>query len=75
MLGVAPEDPGRMGVAVGEDATVAVGENGVAVGEDELTCVLGTKGVLVGVGLGVRVGIGRGVRVGVAKTVGVRKGA
>lgn len=70
-----PEDPGKTGVAVGPAATVAVGAKGVAVGEDELTCVLGTNGVLVGAGNGVLVGTGSGVRVGVAKTVGVRKGA
>ena len=54
---------------------VLVGEKGVAVGDDELTCVLGTKGVLVGVGKGVLAGTGMGVRVGAAKIVGVRKGA
>ena len=64
-----------MGVAVGAATRVLVGEKGVAVGEDELTCVLGTKGVLVGVGRGVRVGTGMGVGVGAAKMVGVRKGA
>ena len=69
------EDVATIGVAVGAPSGVLVGEQGVAVGEDELTCVLGTKGVLVGVGRGVRVGTGMGVRVGAVKMVGVRKGA
>lgn len=60
---------------MGPVASVLVGENGVAVGAEELTCVLGTKGVLVGVGSGVRVGAGIGVRVGCAKIVGVKNGA